>query len=98
MNCRLKLKRLQKGRKLRRWNLEKLKEPEVVESFRGSIRQGLAETGESNTVEEEWVALRDKVVKAAEDHIGRRKRPNRNPWITQEILNLIDETRRYKNV
>lgn len=49
------------------------------------------------TVEEEWVALRDDIVKAAEDQVGRKTRPSKNPWVTQEILNLIDERRKYKN-
>ena len=87
MNCRLKLKKLQKGRKVRRWNLDKLKDPEVLEGFRGSIRQRLTETEGSKTVEEEWVALRDDIVKAAEDKVGRKTRPSKNPWVTQEILN-----------
>ncbi|XP_049779702.1 uncharacterized protein LOC126176585 [Schistocerca cancellata] len=97
MNCRLKLKKLQKGGNLRRWDLDKLKEPEVVESFRESIREQLTGMGERNTVEEEWVALRDEVVKAAEDQVGKKTRANRNPWVTEEILNLIDERRKYKN-
>ena len=61
------------------------------------MRQQVTETEESKTVEEEWVALRDDIVKAAEDQIGRNTRPSKNPWVTQEILNLIDERRKYKN-
>ena len=97
MNCRLKLKKLQKCRRVRRWTLDNLKEAEVLEAFRGSIRQRLTETGNRKTVEEEWVALRDVIVKAAEDQIGRKTRPSKNPWVTKEILNLIDERRKYKN-
>lgn len=74
-----------------------MKEPEVVESFRGSVRQRLMVTGENNTVEDDWVALRDEVVKATEEQIRKKTRSNRNPWISQEILNLIDERRKYKN-
>ena len=77
--------------------MDKLKDPEVLEGFRGSMRQRPTETVESKTVEEEWVALRDDIVKAAEDQIGRKTRPRKNPWVTQEILNLIDERRNYKN-
>ncbi|XP_049787836.1 uncharacterized protein LOC126191130 [Schistocerca cancellata] len=97
MNCRLKQKKLQKGRNLRRWDLDKLKEPEVVQSFRESIREQLTGLGERNIVEEEWVALRDEVVKAAEDQVGKKTRSSRNPWVTEEILNLVDERRKYKN-
>lgn len=49
-----------------------MKEPEVVESFEGSIRRRLMVAEETNTVEDEWVAFRDKVVKAAEDQIGKK--------------------------
>ncbi|XP_049864013.1 craniofacial development protein 2-like [Schistocerca gregaria] len=97
MTCRLKLKKLQKGGNLRRWVLDKLKEPEVVQSFRESIREQLTGMGERNTVEEEWVSLRDEVVKAAEDQVGKKTRASRNPWVTEETLNLIDERRKYKN-
>ncbi|XP_049768102.1 uncharacterized protein LOC126101500 [Schistocerca cancellata] len=97
MNCRLKLKKLQKGGNLRRWDLDKLKELEVVQSFRESIREQLTGMGERNTVEEEWVALRDEIVKAAEDEIGKKTRASRNPWVTEEIPNLIDERRKHKN-
>ncbi|XP_049776112.1 uncharacterized protein LOC126163201 [Schistocerca cancellata] len=97
MTCRLKLKKLQKGGNLRRWDLDKLKEPEVVQSFSESIREQLTGMGERNTVEEEWVALRDEVVKAAEDQVGKKTRASRNLWVTEEILNLIDERRKYKN-
>ena len=41
--------------------------------------------------------MRDVIVKAAEDQIGRKTRATKNPWVTQEILNLIDERRKYKN-
>lgn len=46
-----------------------------------NIRQELTKTGKSNAVEEEWVVLRDKVLKAADDQISRTG-PNRNHWIT----------------
>lgn len=36
-------------------------------------------------------------MKAAEEQIGKKTRSSRNPWISQEILNLIDERRKYKN-
>ena len=74
-----------------------MKDPEVIEGFRGNIRQQLSETEGSKTVEEEWVALRDDIVKAAEDQVGRKTRPSKNQWVTQEILNSIDERRKYKN-
>ncbi|XP_049764341.1 nuclear receptor subfamily 2 group F member 6-like [Schistocerca cancellata] len=55
------------GGNLRRWDLDKLTKPEVLQSFRESIREQLTRMRERNTVEEEWVALRDEVVKATED-------------------------------
>lgn len=97
MSSILKLNKLQKGRKIKRWDLDRLKKPEVVESCRGSISQRLTVTMESNTVEDDWVALRDEIVEAAEEQVGKKRRFSRNPWISQPILNLIDERRKYKN-
>lgn len=84
MDCRLKLNAVEEGRKVKRWNLGEMKEPEVFESFRRSISQGLAETEEMKTVEEELVAPRNKVEKAAEDHISSRTSPNNDLYNNTE--------------
>ncbi|XP_049768440.1 uncharacterized protein LOC126106258 [Schistocerca cancellata] len=97
MNCRLKLKKLQRDGNLRRRGLDKLTEPEVVDSFKETIRERLTRMGERNTVEEEWVTLRYEIAKAAEDQVDKKTRASRNPWVTEEILNLIDERRKNKN-
>ena len=47
MKCRLKLKKLKKGRKAKRWELDKLKQEEVRENFKESVTQGLVEKGET---------------------------------------------------
>ena len=97
MKCRLKLKKLKRGKRTKRWDLEKLKEKEVRESFEECVTQGLSEKGERNTVEEEWTLIKEDIVKAADEKIGRKTRSANNPWVTQEILDLIDERRKYKN-
>ncbi|XP_068082613.1 uncharacterized protein, partial [Anabrus simplex] len=97
MKCRLKLKKLKKGKNATRWNLDKLKEKSVRDCFKKHVAQGLNEKAEGNTIEEEWIVMRNEVSRAAEEMLGRKKRSTKNQWITQEILDLMDERRKCKN-
>ncbi|XP_068084785.1 craniofacial development protein 2-like [Anabrus simplex] len=97
MKCHLKLKKLKKGKNAKRWDLDKLKEKRVRDCFKEHVAKGLNEKAEGNTIEEEWRVMKNEVSRAAEEMLGRKKISTKNQWITQEILDLIDERRKYKN-
>ncbi|XP_068081777.1 craniofacial development protein 2-like [Anabrus simplex] len=97
IKCHLKLNKLKKGKNAKRWDLDKLKEKSVRDSYKEHVAQGLNEKAEGNTIEEEWRVVKNEVSRAAEEMLGRKKISTKNQWITQEILDLIDERRKYKN-
>ena len=48
-------------------------------------------------MEDEWAVLKGVMSKAADEKVGRKTRTGRKPWITEEILGLIDERRKHTN-
>ena len=51
------------------------------------------------SVERRWKQLKEAVKEAANKVVGYRKsRKAKKPWITQEMLNKMEERRRYKNI
>ena len=53
MKCKLKLKKLTKGKKSKRWNLEKLKQEYVLRSFQENVKKGLADKHGAITVDKQ---------------------------------------------
>jgi hypothetical protein len=45
---------------------------------------------QSGSFEEKWEGIKKGILKAAKDKIGIKKLENRKPWITQEVLDLIE--------
>lgn len=97
MKCRLKLKKLKKGIKPKKWELGNLKEKNIREGFQEKIVQELNGKSKPLTVDDEWAVLKGVISKAADEKVGRKTRTIRKPWITEEILELIDERRKHKN-
>jgi hypothetical protein len=49
----------------------------------------------TGSVEEKWERIKKKEsFEQKKEKIGMKKLENRNPWITQEVLNLTDERRK----
>ena len=59
--------------------------------------KGLDGKDEEVTIEKQWSVLRDEVVKAADEVVGLQVLVAKKAWVTQEILEMIDERRKYKN-
>ncbi|XP_068085323.1 craniofacial development protein 2-like [Anabrus simplex] len=97
MKYHLKLKTFKKGKNAKRWDLDKLKENTVRDCFKEHVAKGLNEKAEGNTIEEEWIVMRNEVRRAVEEMLGKKKRSIKNQWITQVILDFSDERRKYKN-
>jgi len=97
MTCRIKLKKLNKKKSARKWDLDKLKEVEISEQFGQAMGDSLENTAEGATVEEEWELLKTKIIRVGEEIVGVRKNRARKGWITEEILQLMDERRGFKN-
>ena len=97
MKCRLKLKKLRKSHKIERWNLQNLKKNEVKKDYANYIESKLKNKNERFSVEEEWKSLKKDILESADKNIGKCKIVGRKPWITENILRLMDERRNNKN-
>ena len=52
-----------------------------------------------NSVKERWCALQDVVKESDVKVVGYKgKRNARKPWVTTEMINKMDESRKWKNV
>lgn len=51
----------------------------------------------NNTVEEKWKNIMLILKSKAEEVLGTQEKEARKPWITEEIIKLISERRKYKN-
>ena len=92
----IKLKKIGKVRKRVKWDLDnlRLKAREFGECVDREIQ-----TEDTEDVEGSWEKLKLVVNKAAKKVVGFQRRTSvKKPWITREMLNKIEERRKYKNV
>ena len=95
----IRLKRVKKIRK-QFLNTLKLDQPEYRRKVKESINNKLMELAihdiRNNEVDESSKNFREKILQPTEDILGHSRKRGKNPWITQEILDLIDERRKHK--
>nr|XP_049612464.1 uncharacterized protein LOC125989972 [Syngnathus scovelli] len=96
MTFSLRLKKIQKAGGTRlKFNLEKLKDPTILESFKANIGGKfvpLLTLNEDVDVESLTHSFTSAITETASDIIGKH-RPKKKPWITDEILELCDKRR-----
>uniref|UniRef100_A0A8D8TI87 Craniofacial development protein 2 n=1 Tax=Cacopsylla melanoneura TaxID=428564 RepID=A0A8D8TI87_9HEMI len=83
------------------FDFSKLQETENKTKYQEAIKTELnnIDTNQIPTdINEKWILLRDAIVKAANNTIGANKELPRKPWINEEIIALIEERRKYKNL
>ena len=76
----------------RRYNVERLKDPDVSAAYSAAVGDGLDPARRFTSLDERWGYLKEKVTKAAEEVLGHRKyRPNR--WISNHTIQLTEKRR-----
>lgn len=90
-------------KKIKKWTNKKMRfDLEYPDQFRKCIEEDLkcAELKHLRTdnVELKWNILKDIILQSAEKNIPKKRAEKKKPWITNEILELIDERRKWKNV
>jgi len=99
-NLRIKLKKVLKAKRRRQWNLDKVKDVMCEMEYRCETNL-LIEKGKQKHIdlEERWETFRNSVKDAATKTLGFQISKNvRKLWITQEMIEKMDERRRWKNV
>ena len=95
IKLRLKCQRAQKSHRIR-FDLEKLKDPEVEEIFQAQIGGKFAALASlDNDIDTLAGNIKEVLITTADEVLGRRKRKIK-PWVTDDILNLCDERRKLR--
>ena len=97
MHLNVKFKKIKKAKKKLNWNLEELNK-ENGEKFIDQIENNIY-TIPQETSEQLWNGIKEMITKSAEEHLGCKKKQNpKKPWITSEMIEKMDERRKWKNV
>lgn len=97
---RVKLKKFNKKGKRVRYDFERLKDYLTAMDYRSQTNLEL-ETIEEEAcnVNQRWQQLKESVLKSANEVLGQKTRTsNRKPWVTTEMIDRMEERRRWKNV
>ncbi|XP_060519890.1 uncharacterized protein LOC132698058 [Cylas formicarius] len=81
--------------------IEKLKNEEVRTTLQQKLNDGLArlqETSGEYQVDNIWDSLKKTMNSVSQNILGYRQSVPKNKWMTEEILRLMDERRKHKNV
>lgn len=98
MTVELKFKKLQK-KKSRCIDLGKLKTPRIKEVFEQKTDKILEKnnTNMTETIEDIWNKIKEGISKAAKDVLMKEHQNKRKTWLSDEVLKLIDERKKYKS-
>jgi len=99
MKARLNFKRIKKPMHRKRWNLSVLKGT-GKEILNQEIQRRLQDIEFSGAdVEEDWSTLKRSIIDSAEESIGRTvRRKAKKPWVTEEMLEKMEERRKWKRI
>ncbi|XP_049765311.1 uncharacterized protein LOC126094789 isoform X1 [Schistocerca cancellata] len=99
MRSRLKFKTLvRKNQYAKKWDTEVLRNDEIRLKFSNAIDTAIRNSAVGSTVEEKWTWLKKAITEVGKENISTKKVAAKKPWVTEEILQLIDERRKYKHV
>jgi exonuclease III len=92
-----RLKRVEKSKGRKRWNMANLRSKEEELSMEIETRMERGKVGEATGVRRRWKLVKEAIVESAEKVIGRQTvKRIRKPWITDDMIKLMDERRRWK--
>jgi len=95
---RLKLKKIPRSRNVKRWRLKELNSKKG--RFNEELGKEVAKYNDSvdGNIDNEWIKLRETIKNGAEKVFGyQNDRRAKKPWITDKMLEKIDERRKWKN-
>lgn len=100
MHCELKFKKLQKKIYMKRFQLTNLKVEESINSYKENIDRAITETYDALStisIEENWGNIKRCIFNNADEILRKSKEVKRKEWINEEILEMMNERRKYKN-
>lgn len=95
----LKCKKIKKGEITEKWNLEVLKKYENKTEFKEKCKKAFSNIQIDNSHSEKikWDNIQKILKYQTEQVLGTQTKDARKPWMTDEIVELINERSKYKN-
>lgn len=101
METQLKYKTLKKSRSIKQQNLKMPKIEEKRIKFENKCHKEFdknkSKVINSHTTEKRWNIIKETIKCQAREVIGSQRKEAKKPWMTNEIIELINEKRKYKN-
>ncbi|KAI5738261.1 hypothetical protein M8J77_004739 [Diaphorina citri] len=94
---RTRMKHVKRRKPAIKWNLDDLNGRKGRE-FTHNMEARIQTLEKKDETEEEWNNIREAMIKTLEDTVGKASRKKKKEWITEEMLDKMEERRRYKNV
>ncbi|KAL1447481.1 hypothetical protein WDU94_000604, partial [Cyamophila willieti] len=91
-----RLKHIKKKSTIKKWNTEKLRTSEA-EQYQSEIEEKLMNIAPQECVKEEWNTVKDTILESLEKNIGKKTAKTKKEWITQEMLDKMEERRKWKS-
>jgi len=97
MKCNLKFKKITCKKKMVQWQVKNLKDEKSRKQYSECTNEVTIEDPlEPQNIEERWQNLKQTITKIAVKTLLHKNIAARKDWITAEIVNLIEERRKYK--
>ena len=93
-NCLVKFKTTRKKKINKKIDIEKLRDDKLIQKLKSKC-SGLIKTEEieANGIEAAWSNIKNGAMKAAQETLGKTERRKCKPWMTDEILDLMEDRR-----
>jgi hypothetical protein len=79
-----------------KWNVRKLRDTEVRVGYEQEADEMIPDKQEEY-IDSAWYHIKTTIIHAAEKVVGRKIEILKKPWITDDIVKLIEERKQYKN-
>ena len=81
-----------------KWNLSTLANEEIKKKYVNDVENAV-KTRDDMLPNEHWNHIKNVILKSAKTNIGiEKKRPAKKPWVTEEMIKLMDERKKWKRV
>ena len=99
MKIRIKLKRIRKRKVTKKWDLDKFaKDTTVKRNFQQFVEEQMTKNRvRGDTIEKRWSQLKDTVKEGIRNSIPKRQKVAKKPWVTKEMLEKMEQRRKWKN-
>uniref|UniRef100_A0A8D8S3W4 Craniofacial development protein 2 n=1 Tax=Cacopsylla melanoneura TaxID=428564 RepID=A0A8D8S3W4_9HEMI len=97
-DVRTSMKHVKKSKAATKWNVDKL-EGRTKLIFQGKMDERMKNIQFSNgNTKQEWDSIKEALVKTLSEEVGKTSRVKKKEWITEGMIEKMDERRKYKNI